>query len=58
MPVVGEPSATPLSMKVRPVGLPVVPVAAEVVANAGMAPTAGTAIGFARTRKMVELVTM
>ena len=35
MPVPGEPSATPLSMKVRPVGLPVVRVAAEVVDSAG-----------------------
>ena len=49
MPVPGEPSATPLSMKVRPVGLPVVPVAAEVELSAGTAPTGGTAIGFART---------
>ena len=58
MPVLGVPSATPLLMKVRPVGLPVVPVAAEVVAMGGTAPAGGTRIGFISVRKMVELVTM
>ena len=48
----------PLSPKVMPLGLPVVPDALELVAIAGTAPGGGTRIGFCNTRKVVELVTM